>query len=420
MLFRSIEYLFLYSKCELNGALICAIVPEDIIVADAMSIRKTVILYIVIASIAILILGGFIFLGLNKKLRYLMKGLKKASKGDLKVNLATGKTDEFGVLGTHIQEVVISTKKLIGQVRDIAVDVAETATSVDETVMILNNSINDITVTMVDIEQGITQQTTDATACLEKMDYLSDKILKTEKTVVTMGTVADNTKEMIKAATQEMDHLISQTNETSNIVDEVRSKADQLVRHSQEIFTFVQEIESISEETTLLSLNATIEAARAGESGRGFAVVAEAIKKLADNSLESSKQISGTVNAILRMIQETVDAIKKTQENVVVQGKHVDQTKQVFATMNEGIEGLLEDIERLSFEVEAMTGDRQGTLQAVESIVSVSEETAASITVIRENINRQKEEAKQLGADTHKLEQGTGELKDAISTFIID
>ena len=205
--------------------------------------------------------------------------------------------------------------------------------------MILNNSINDITVTMVDIEQGITQQTTDATACLEKMDYLSDKILKTEKTVVTMGAVADNTKEMIKAATQEMDHLISQTNETSNIVDEVRSKADQLVRHSQEIFTFVQEIESISEETTLLSLNATIEAARAGESGRGFAVVAEAIKKLADNSLESSKQISGTVNAILRMIQETVDAIKKTQENVVVQGKHVDQTKQVFATMNEGIEG---------------------------------------------------------------------------------
>ena len=84
-----------------------------------------------------------------------------------------------------------------------------------------------------------------------------------------------------------------------------------LGKRSEEIGSIVEVIDEIADQTNLLALNAAIEAARAGDAGRGFAVVAEEIRKLAERSMEATKEIA---NVIKQVQSETETAIKATEE----------------------------------------------------------------------------------------------------------
>ncbi len=94
-----------------------------------------------------------------------------------------------------------------------------------------------------------------------------------------------------------------QTAVTKEHLSEALKGIEKIKNYSDTILTITETINDIAEKTNLLSLNASIEAARAGEYGRGFAVVADEIGKLADRSLEQSKNIQSILSDIVSDIE---------------------------------------------------------------------------------------------------------------------
>ncbi len=103
---------------------------------------------------------------------------------------------------------------------------------------------------------------------------------------------------------ESLQNIGTTTEKTMNLIQN-------LGKRSEDIGSIIEVIDEIADQTNLLALNAAIEAARAGDAGRGFAVVAEEIRKLAERSMEATKEIAGVIKQVQN---ETETAIKATEE----------------------------------------------------------------------------------------------------------
>ena len=413
------EYLYMYSKCATNGAMISAIVPKSIITAEADSIRNTVIGYVVLACIIVGIIGMAILLGLQRNLKRITSGLVKASQGDLTVDLGLSGKSEFATLAKHVMETVRNTKTLISSVQNTTQDVSSSSANVGKVTDVISDSADAISDALEEINSGMSQEANDAEECLLKMDALSGKILRTSDKISEVESLAVSTQEMAQNGSQSMERLIAHSVETFQITATVNEKVDKLIEHSMQIEEFVKNINDIADQTTLLSLNASIEAARAGEMGRGFTVVAEEIKKLSENSMESAKAIEDLVSQIHIMTDDTKAATLKSQSIVEDQQTQVEATKQMFLDMNQMIEQLINNMNDAIQEISAMDADRADTLNAIQNISGVIEETLASTTLVSERIKEQVSIMEGLATATNQLNDNTNELNEAVGKFTV-
>ncbi len=116
-------------------------------------------------------------------------------------------------------------------------------------------------------------------------------------------------QESLREALEEMRHMSTRTEETSQLIARLHDSSSQI----QEI---TQVIEGIAGQINLLALNAAIEAARAGEHGRGFAVVADEVRKLAEKTANATGEIGGKIGEIQKETEAAVDTMHSLVEEV--------------------------------------------------------------------------------------------------------
>lgn len=245
--------------------------------------------------------------------------------------------------------------------------------SAKETGSKMNNNLSEVGAAIYDNERNIQQ----IAAFSQELAMQLDSVTSVSSEI---GKQSELLLSKTRSGYSNAQDVMQQMQEIDNEASLLSSVVSDLDKYSESIGKAVDIISSIAEQTNLLALNAAIEAARAGESGRGFAVVAEEVRRLAESTSTSAKEIVELVAKVRNQIDMTVKAVDKQTASVKVGKEKVELTagdlKQTLDALSEII-GKIRDIIETNQEI-----NDGGT-----KVAAASEEQLASMHSLSQNMS---------------------------------
>lgn len=202
------------------------------------------------------------------------------------------------------------------------------------------------------------------------------------------------------------------------------ASVEDMNRRTNEIGRIVQTIEGIAAQTNLLALNAAIEAARAGDQGRGFAVVAEEVRKLAEQSQASAKEITTLVHdmqagsglaaeSMIRTAEDAQTTLTLAKDAATVL-EAIHSTVRELSALNVEMGGAMRSADSLADKslqaLEAVGEEIPKVAKAIDAIASITESTSAGA----EELSATSEE---MSAQVQELSASASEMEHHLSTL---
>ncbi|NMB90091.1 MAG: methyl-accepting chemotaxis protein, partial [Chloroflexi bacterium] len=165
-------------------------------------------------------------------------------------------------------------------------------------------------------------------------------------------------------------------------VRDTSHKINEMGQRSEQISAIVETIEEIATQTNLLALNAAIEAARAGEQGKGFAVVAEEVRKLAERSTTSTREITALVQGIQASTREAVSSMKDGEAEVERGVFQANQAGKTLAEILAAVEDVQQQVVQILHAAQDMNVTSAEMLRASASVSAVVESNTTAMSAM--------------------------------------
>ncbi|OCX63637.1 chemotaxis protein [Lysinibacillus sp. AR18-8] len=340
-----------------------------------------------LAVVLLVILIGFIATkAVNVPTRQLKSLLKRAEQGDFTASASYVAHDELG-------EVVLSYNQMVTEVKRLLHTVTDSAYEVEEMTGKLQKSSEQSSTTTLKIAkdvQSISESTSASssklasnTASLEEV--LNDVQVILEKVQV-VESFAQKTARDAESGTEIVQANLTQMQAIKQAVEKSNTAIFNLVERAASIDQMIEVIERITAQTNLLALNASIEAARAGEHGKGFAVVANEVRKLAEQTVQSTQTITSIVQNIhldsSYAVQMMEGVLVATEKGVAVTGQTAssfDQILEKVHTIKPYIMEVSTTVQEIANHTKKVSEDA-GMLTALSDTNAVSTKHVATLT----------------------------------------
>lgn len=327
---------------------------------------------------------------LIKKINVLIDGINQMSKGDFSKKVSfNARTLELHNAGNRLESLRESIKEILLKVKASSNAVNHVSSDLTSHGEMLASSSDSVVSAVEEIANGATEQAVDATDAAESMDELSNAIDQTTKSNNQTKNVADEATEKIKSSHLVIEKMNDTTKHQKNTLAEATKKTEALSQVIESITGITDTISDIAEQTNLLALNASIEAARAGEHGKGFAVVADEIRKLAEETSLSTKEIRSKVEGVQVTSTEVVESMEEIENSTKAQEAVGSEVTNTFEEINQSLLDVLKNIDLSTDYILKVVESKNLVNSKIENIVAVTEETAAASEEVNATIDEQ-------------------------------
>lgn len=380
----------------------------------AMSMVNNLLIIAAIISLVVIAAAIFIVIYLARRLTTPIVSMtalmKEASDGDFSIKADESSRNEvgqlaqsFNIMSGKISGVLVrimdSTKELLqcsGKLQDI-----------EANAVTLSSALNEIS-------EGTVKQTADVNNVVGRMGEMEDKFRELKGKSGNLLNEAEHTITSGEEGSISIHQLEQQNSHVDKNINLSYEKIKTLETHSSKIADIIGTINSISEETALLSLNASIEAARAGEHGRGFAVVAESIGKLAAESTSATTNIETIIAELCSDIRDTVSNVEEVKKAMTAQLQATQNVKKIFhdfKTLAEQTSGSVISIDEL---IEEMYEIDRSIVEAAQSIRDISQNTEDLSGAAAGSLDK---ELRDIQNSVQSLTTISGELEQEMAKF---
>ncbi|KRF18479.1 methyl-accepting chemotaxis protein [Paenibacillus sp. Soil787] len=347
--------------------------------ADSATSHWVIILTIVIAIIVMTANALALNMIITTPIRRLQEHMEKAARGDLSVKGDYPYGDEVGKLTGSFNVMTESLRSLVKQIADNALTLSASSEELLASSEQSSLAAKQVATSSQKLSEDFDKQFAGVNQANEAVQQMLTSTKLIDESAQEVAELAEQATQAAQNGKQSVVSIAGQMTEISDAVREVNDVIEALGKNAYKIGEIVNVINEISTQTNLLSLNAAIEAARAGEAGRGFAVVAGEVRKLAEQSSSSARNITELVSTIQRQINHAVSSMHAGAGKVEVGLSISGKAQESFVHIESSVEKVNAKVENVNLNIHQLV-DANLRIEQVMGIVSAVSETGISVS----------------------------------------